>query len=164
MRVGDRHPKLEVPGTDRSAPDPSMPKAKRPSRPRASRKKGLRRRTPAIGDDDWRDPVLARLRDVIQRADPEMIEEVKWRKPSNPDGVPVWSHDGIVCVGNILKNAVRLTFPDGARIPDPQGLFNTRLDSRTVRAIDVHRGEPVRVTPLRAIVRHAVRLNVADSA
>lgn len=87
------------------------------------------------------------------------MEEVKWRKPSNPAGVPVWSHDGIVCIGNVLKASVRLTFPQGARVRDPQKLFNSRLESRTVRAIDVPQGASVDEAGLTAIVRAAVRLN-----
>ena len=91
--------------------------------------------------------------------DASIIEEVKWRKPSNPDGVPVWSHNGILCIGNILKNAVRLTFPHGAQIRDPEKLFNTRLDSKTVRAIDFRESEPVKEAALRAILLEAVGLN-----
>ena len=112
----------------------------------------------------WQGETLAALRKCIRAADPAITEEVKWRKPSNPDGVPVWSHDGIVCVGNLLKNAVRLTFPRGAKIPDPRNVFNTRRDSRTVRALDVHEGDVVEMAALRAIVRTAVRLNVAARA
>ncbi len=111
--------------------------------------------------DDWRGKTLSHLRDVIQRADPAVVEEVKWRKPSNPGGVPVWSHDGIVCIGNTLKNAVRLTFPEGAEIKDPKKLFNTRLDSKTVRAIDVHEGDAVDEGALRALIRAAVALNTS---
>ncbi len=92
-----------------------------------------------------------------------MVEEVKWRKPSNPEGVPVWSHDGIVCIGNTLKKAVRLTFPKGAQIKDPKKLFNTRLDSRTVRAIDFRQGERVDGAALRAIVLEAVGLNASKA-
>ncbi len=110
---------------------------------------------------DWRGETLALLRRSIRRAYPPIVEEVKWRKPSNPDGVPVWSHEGIVCVGNVLKAAVRLTFPAGAQIRDPKKLFNTRLDSRTVRAIDVHAGETVDEGALKAIVLEAVRLNAS---
>jgi hypothetical protein len=112
---------------------------------------------------DWRDETLDRLRLLIREADPDAIEEMKWKKPSNPAGVPVWSHDGIVCIANTLKSAVRLTFPKGVQIPDPEGLFNTRLDSRTVRAIDVREGERIRGPPLRALVREAVRLNAAKA-
>ena len=91
----------------------------------------------------WRGESLSLLRTLILKADPAMVEEVKWKKPSNPAGVPVWEHDGIVCFGNVLKNAVRLTFPKGARLKDPKKLFNTRLDSKTVRAIDAHEGDAV---------------------
>ena len=107
---------------------------------------------------------MSRLRQVIVSADPAAVEEVKWRKPSNPEGVPVWSHDGMICIGNILKNAVRLTFPKGAQIKDPTKLFNTRLDSKTVRAVDVHEGEVVDEAALRKIVLNAVFLNKARAS
>lgn len=106
---------------------------------------------------------MSELRRIIFAADPAAVEQVKWRKPSNPDGVPVWSHDGMICVGNILKSAARLTFPDGARIRDPKKMFNTRLDSKTVRAIDFFEGQPIDAPALRAIVRAAVAINVADA-
>ncbi|MDG7009026.1 MAG: DUF1801 domain-containing protein [Nitrososphaerota archaeon] len=109
---------------------------------------------------DWRGGMLRTLRALIRRADPEVVEEVKWKKPSNPMGVPVWSHGGIVCIGNILKNAVRLTFPKGAGMRDRKKLFNTRLDSRTVRAIDFHEGDDVDGAALGALVLEAVKLNV----
>jgi hypothetical protein len=102
---------------------------------------------------------LSQLRALIRKADPAAVEEVKWKKPSRPMGVPVWSHDGIICIGEALKNAVRLTFPYGARMKDPKKLFNTRLDSKTVRAIDFHEGDPVDDAGLRALVRDAARLN-----
>lgn len=108
---------------------------------------------------DWRAKTLAQLRDVIRKADPAVIEELKWKKPSNPSGEPVWSHDGILCVGNTLKASVRLTFVDGARIPDPKQLFNSRLDSKWVRAIDVFEGQAIDAAALRAIVRAAIKLN-----
>lgn len=130
----------------------------------ASRRKGVPRGERVAASEDWRDPVLERLRSVILEADPGAIEEVKWRKPSNPDGVPVWSDGGMICVGNVLKNAVRLTFPKGALIKDPKRLFNTRLDSKTVRAVDVFEGSPINEAGLRAIVREAVRLNRAKSS
>jgi hypothetical protein len=91
--------------------------------------------------DDWRGETLSRLRGIVLRAGPALIEEVKWKKPSRPEGVPVWSLDGIVCIGETLKNAVRLTFPKGAQMKDPKKLFNTRLDSNSVRAIDFREGE-----------------------
>lgn len=108
---------------------------------------------------DWRESTLSLLRGIIMTTDVSIIEEMKWRKPSNPDGVPVWSHSGILCVGNILKEAVRLTFPHGAQIRDPEKLFNTRLNSKTVRAIDFRKGEPVKESALRAILLEAVDLN-----
>ena len=87
---------------------------------------------------DWRSETLSHVRALIKQADPAVVEEVKWKKPSKPMGVPVWSHDGNLCIADTLKNAVRLTFPNGAQLKDPQNLFNTRLDSKTVRAIDFH--------------------------
>ena len=107
----------------------------------------------------WRGEKLSQLRALIQESDPAMVEAVKWKKPSNRMGVPVWSHDGIVCIGNILKNAVRLTFPKGVQMKDPKKLFNTRLDSKTVRAIDFHEGESVDEAALKALVLEAVRSN-----
>src|ERR1041385_686582 len=108
---------------------------------------------------DWRGKKLSQLRAVIKKADPAVVEEVKWKKPSKPSGVPVWSHDGIICVADTLKNAVRLTFPKGAQVKDPKKLFNTRLDSKTVRAIDFHENDPVDEAALKALILEAVRLN-----
>jgi hypothetical protein len=110
---------------------------------------------------DWRGKKLAQLRTVIKKADPAVVEEVKWKKPSKPMGVPVWSHDGIVCIGDTLKNAVRLTFPKGAQMKDPKKLFNTRLDSKTVRAIDFHEGDTVDEAALKALILEAVGLNTS---
>jgi len=111
--------------------------------------------------DDWRGRKLSHLRALIKKADPAVVEEVKWKKPSKPSGVPVWSHDGIICIADTLKNAVRLTFPKGAQIKDPKKLFNTRLDSKTVRAIDFYEGETVDEAALKALILDAVRLNTA---
>jgi hypothetical protein len=108
---------------------------------------------------DWRGKKLSQLRTLIKKADPAVVEEVKWKKPSKPSGVPVWSHDGIICIADTLKNAVRLTFPKGAQMKDPKQLFNTRLDSKTVRAIDFHEGETVDEAALKALILDAVRLN-----
>ena len=108
---------------------------------------------------DWRGKKLSQLRALIKKADPAAVEEVKWKKPSKPSGVPVWSHDGIICVADTLKNAVRLTFPKGARMKDPKKLFNTRLDSNTVRAIDFYEGETINETALQALILDAVRVN-----
>jgi len=108
---------------------------------------------------DWRGEKLAQLRAAIRKADPAVVEEVKWKKPSKPSGVPVWSHSGTICIADTLKNAVRLTFPKGAQVKDPQKLFNTRLDSKTVRAIDFHEGEAVDEAALKALILDAVGLN-----
>ncbi len=110
---------------------------------------------------DWRGEKLSVLRALIKQADPAVLEEVKWKKPSKPMGVPVWSHDGIICIADTLKNAVRLTFPKGAQMKDPQKLFNTRLDSHTVRAIDFHEGDPVDEAALKALILDAVGLNTS---
>jgi hypothetical protein len=110
---------------------------------------------------DWRGKKLSQLRALIRKADPAAVEEVKWKKPSNPMGVPVWSHDGILCIGEALKTAVRLTFPKGAQMKDPRRLFNTRLDSKTVRAIDFHEGDIVDEAGLKALIRGAARLNTS---
>jgi len=107
----------------------------------------------------WKGERLGELRALIRAADPDGIEEVKWKKPSRPEGVAVWSHDGIVCIGEVLKNAVRLTFPNGALLKDPKGLFNTRLDSKSVRAIDFHEGESVNASALKALIVQGARLN-----
>jgi len=110
--------------------------------------------------DDWRGRKLSKLRAVIKKADPAIVEEVKWKKPSKPEGVPVWSRDGNVCIADILKNAVRLTFPKGAQMRDPKKLFNTRLDSKTVRAIDFFEGDKVNEAALKTLICDAVKLNV----
>ena len=108
---------------------------------------------------DWRGETLSRLRALIKQADPAVVEEVKWKKPSRPEGVPVWSHDGMICVGDTLMNAVRLTFQKGTQMKDPKKLFNARLDSNTVRAIDFHEGEAVDEVALKALFLEAVGLN-----
>ena len=111
--------------------------------------------------NDWRGQKLAQLRALIQQADPGVVEEVKWKMPSRPQGVPVWAHNGNLCVADILKNAVRLTFPKGAQMKDPDKLFNTRLDSKSVRAIDFHENDPVDEAALQALICEAVALNTA---
>ncbi len=112
---------------------------------------------------DWRGKKLSQLRALIKKADRTVIEEVKWKKPSNPMGVPVWSHDGIICIADTLKNAVRLTFPKGAQMKDSMKLFNTRLDSKTVRAIDFHEGDTVDEAALKALILNAVELNMSKA-
>lgn len=111
---------------------------------------------------DWRAEMLARLRDLIQQADPEVVEEVKWRKPSNAmKGVPVWSHAGMICTGETYKNAVKLTFAKGASLKDPSGLFNSSLEGNTRRAIDFHEGDKIDEKAFTALIRAAVALNTA---
>ena len=111
---------------------------------------------------DWRGETLSVLRSLIRDADPDVVEEVKWRKPSNSMlGVPVWSHDGIVCTGETYKDKVKLTFAKGAALKDPGNLFNASLDGNTRRAIDVRQGETVDPRAFKALVRSAVALNTA---
>src|SRR3954454_23760448 len=114
--------------------------------------------------NDWRGKMLARIRDLIRQADPEVVEEVKWRKPSNPAGVPVWSHAGIICTGETYKNAVKMTFVKGAALADPAGLFNSSLEGNTRRAIDFHEGDKINEKALKALIRAAVALNTSPSA
>jgi hypothetical protein len=112
---------------------------------------------------DWRGKKLSQLRACIKKADPAVVEEVKWKKPSKPSGVPVWSHDGIICIGETLKHAVRLTFPKGAQIKDPKKLFNTRLDSKTVRAVDFYEDDAVDEAALKGLILEAVGLNTRQA-
>lgn len=109
--------------------------------------------------DDWRGETLSHLRSVIRKTDATIKEEVKWKKPSRPEGVPVWSREGIICVADTLKNAVRLTFPKGAQMEDPTKVFNTRLDSKTVRAIDYHQNDDILESALTALIKEATELN-----
>lgn len=109
--------------------------------------------------DDWRGKALSRIRDLIRQADPDVVEELKWRKPSNPSGVPTWSHDGILCTGETYKDKVKLTFAKGASLSDPTGLFNASLDAGTRRAIDIREGESVDADAFKALVRAAVTRN-----
>jgi hypothetical protein len=110
--------------------------------------------------NDWREETLTRMRALILEADPEMIEERKWRKPSNAmAGVPVWSHNGIVCTGETYTKVVKLTFARGASIPDPSRLFNSSLEGNTRRAIDIHEGEKLDARAFKALVKAAVAEN-----
>lgn len=106
--------------------------------------------------DDWRGEMLGRIRALIKEADPDIVEEWKWR------GTPVWSHGGIVCTGETYKSAVKMTFAKGAALKDPSGLFNASLDGNVRRAIDIHEGEKINATALKALIREAVALNVAS--
>ena len=108
---------------------------------------------------DWRGETLARVRSLIKQADPEVIEEVKWVKPTNPGGVPVWSHAGIICTGETYKNVVKMTFAKGASLEDPASLFNSSLEGNTRRAIDFHEGDKIDEKALKGLIRAAVTLN-----
>lgn len=110
---------------------------------------------------DWRRERLAQAREVIMGADPEIVEEAKWRKPSNPAGVPTWSRAGIICTGETYKDKVKLTFAQGAALADPAGLFNASLEGNTRRAIDLFEGDEVDEPALQALVREAVAFNLA---
>jgi hypothetical protein len=113
---------------------------------------------------DWRGETLGRMRRLIHDADPDVVEEVKWRKPSNPAGVPVWSHAGMICTGETYKDKVKLTFASGASLDDPSGLFNSSLEGSTRRAIDIREGEEIDASAFKTLVRAAVALNLAKMA
>jgi hypothetical protein len=108
---------------------------------------------------DWRGKTLAKVREIIHKADPEIVEEWKWVKPTSP-GTPVWSRGGIVCTGETYKNAVKMTFAKGAALKDPSGLFNSSLEGNVRRAIDIHEGEKVDEAALKDLIRAAVALNL----
>jgi hypothetical protein len=110
---------------------------------------------------DWRGDVLRQVRKLIQEADPQIVEELKWAKASNPTGVPVWSHDGMVCTGESYKSAVKLTFAKGAALADPARLFNSSLDGNARRAIDIHEGDKIDELAFKELIRAAVALNVS---
>lgn len=114
------------------------------------------------GLGDWRGEMLARMRKLIHAADPDIEEAVKWRKPSNPNGVPVWEHDGIVCTGEIYKDKVKLTFAHGAALDDPEGLFNSGFGGKVRRAIDIREGERIDAAAFKALIRAAVAQNEAN--
>src|SRR6266480_7005496 len=109
---------------------------------------------------DWRGETLSRMRKLVQEADSDVVEELKWVKPTNP-GTPTWSHDGIICTGESYKSVVKLTFAKGASLEDPAKLFNASLDGNTRRAIDIHEGEEVDADAFKALVRAAVALNTS---
>jgi hypothetical protein len=120
-------------------------------------------RIKALGD--WRGAMLARVRALIREADPDVVEEVKWRKPSNAMlGVPMWEHDGIICTGETYKAVVKLTFARGAALKDPSGLFNSSLEGNVRRAIDIHEGDKIDERALKALIRAAVALNTSKRA
>jgi hypothetical protein len=113
---------------------------------------------------DWRGATLAKLRRLIHEADPDVLETVKWRKPSNPAGVPIWEHAGIICTGETYKDKVKLTFARGASLQDPEKLFNSSRDGGTRRAIDFHEGDDVDEKAFMALIREAIAANLAAKA
>lgn len=118
----------------------------------------------AVLKSDWRHATLARVRALIEEADPEAVEEAKWKKPTNPAGVPTWSHDGIICTGETYKDKVKFTFARGAALKDPAKLFNASLDAGTRRAIDIHEGDALNEKAFQALVKAAVALNTAKAS
>jgi hypothetical protein len=108
---------------------------------------------------DWREETIGRVRDLIKQADPEVVEELKYKKASNPDGIPVWSKDGMICTGETYNDEVKLTFAKGASLEDPSGLFNSSLEGKTRRAIDIHEGDELDEEAFVALIRDAVALN-----
>lgn len=135
-------------------------KKSRPKSSKSANQSAARSATVGIEQQGWREATLARMRGLIQEADPEMSEERKWKKPSNGmAGVPVWSHAGIVCTGEAYQKVVKLTFAQGARLPDPAKLFNSSLEGNTRRAIDIHEGETINAAAFKAIVQAAVAYN-----
>ncbi len=113
----------------------------------------------AKSTEDWRQVTLSRLRALIEQADPDVVEEQKWKKASNPDGVPLWSHDGMICTGETYKTHVKITFAKGASLADPSGLFNSSLEGNTRRAIDFLEGDKIDERAFKALVKAAVALN-----
>jgi hypothetical protein len=109
---------------------------------------------------DWRDETLSRIRRLIQEADPEVVEQQKWKKPSNPAGIPVWYHDGIICTGETYKNHLRFTFAQGAALKDPKGVFNANLEGVT-RALVIHEGDKIDETAFKSLIRAAAALNAS---
>jgi hypothetical protein len=119
----------------------------------------IERKIAALGD--WRGAMLGHLRSLIHEADADVIEEIKWRKPSNPAGVPVWSHAGILCTGELYRDKVKLTFANGAALADPAGLFNASLDGNMRRAIDIREGQSIDAEAFKALIGAAVAFNLA---
>ena len=113
---------------------------------------------------DWRSEMIDRIRSLIHDTDPDISEEAKWVKPSNPSGVPAWSHEGIICTGEIYKDKVKLTFFNGAALDDPENLFNASLGAGTRRAIDIAEGATLDEHAFKELVRHAAELNVGRAA
>ena len=135
--------------------------AKRAPAKDASPSQSIDARIEKLGD--WRGEALAAIRKIIRQACPDVVETVKWRKPSNPMGVPVWECAGIICTGESYKSAVKMTFAHGARLKDPAKLFNASLDGNVRRAIDVHEGDKIDAAALKALIREAASFNKAKA-
>jgi len=138
-------------------------KAAAPGKKAGVAKATMAKAKPAASSVDWRQERLAKLRDIILSADPKIVETVKWRKPTNPGGVPVWEREGIICTGETYKTYVKLTFMHGAALDDPSGLFNAGFGGGTRRAIDFQEGDKVNEKALKALVKAAVAFNVAKA-
>lgn len=148
----------------KKAASKSKPASKASARPLARKPSKVAKKVPAAapaGAADWRAQTLQRMRELILEADPQMVEERKWVKPTKPAGVPVWSHAGIVCTGETYQKVVKLTFMYGASLPDPKHLFNASLDGGTRRAIDIAEGASVDARAFKALVKAAVALNTS---
>lgn len=166
-----RQPKKAAARAPKSPAKKSPPKpktlAKAAPRQKATKASAATSSAPGLIDarlralPDWRGRTLARMRALILEADAGIVEEVKWVKPSNPGGVPVWSHNGILCTGEAYKDAVKLTFAHGASLPDPGGLFNASLEGKTRRAIDLHEGDEVDAAAFQDLVRAAIAFNAS---
>ena len=148
--------KPKAKGTSRAS-KPRISTSKPKSSPNEGASRLIDQRIREVGG--WRGETLARMRTLILEADPEMTEECKWMKPTNPSGVPVWSHGGIVCTGEVYAKVVKLTFAQGAAIPDPSRLFNASLEGNARRAIDIHEGETIDARAFKALVKAAVAEN-----
>ena len=142
----------------------AQPSAKTPAKIASPAKKAAPAKAkPPASSSDWRRETLAKLRAIILSADPQIVETVKWRKPTNPAGVPVWERDGIICTGETYKTYVKLTFMYGAALDDPSGLFNAGFGGGTRRAIDFQDGDKINEKALKALVKAAVAFNVAKA-
>jgi hypothetical protein len=160
---GKAKPKARKAATPKPKSPPKASAKPRPAKPAASpaakdASRLIDERIRSVGG--WRGETLAQLRRLIHEADPDIVEEVKWIKPSNPLGVPVWSHGGIVCTGETYREAIKLTFMRGASLKDPRKLFNSSLDGGTRRAIDVREGETLDAKAFKALIQAAIAENL----
>jgi hypothetical protein len=138
-----------------------MKKATSKSKPAAKATRPRKIAAKSAAASDWRSELLEQIRTLLQQAAPDAVEEIKWRKPSNPGGVPTWSLNGLLCTGETYKDKVKVTFAKGAALKDPAGLFNSSLDGNARRAIDFLEGDKIKATPFKALIRAAVKLNAS---